>query len=112
MLLIFSDLYDFPSFLKLLQSQPNRELGYGSAGPKSSANPKLIDSLAGKMVRQVAMGLGHSLFLIDAEDAADLPVYTPAELDPAAAVAPVTAAKGKRKPAPAKGPKKKAPKKK
>jgi len=88
------------------------ELGYGSAGPKSSANPKLIDSLAGKMVRQVAMGLGHSLFLIDAEDAADLPVYTPAELDPAAAVAPVTAAKGKRKPAPAKGPKKKAPKKK
>ncbi|MDA9099167.1 hypothetical protein N9L76_09570 [bacterium] len=87
------------------------ELGYGPSGPKSSANPKLIDSLSGKMVQRVAMGIGHSLFLIDTKDAEGLPVFEPKEVDSASVVVPVPA-KGKRKPAPAKGPKKKAPKKK
>jgi alpha-tubulin suppressor-like RCC1 family protein len=94
------------------------ELGYGESGPKSSANPKLIDSLAGKTVRKVAAGIGHSLFLIDKADAADLPVFEPVEFE-AVNARPAPAAQGKkggakRKEAekPAKGPEKKHPKKK
>ena len=92
------------------------ELGYGPNGPKSSANPKLIDSLGGKTVQRVAMGIGHALFLIDAKDAQDLPVFEPEELAGAAGAAAPGPAGAKRKaPAPAKGAKKapkKAPKKK
>ena len=92
------------------------ELGYGASGPKSSANPKLVDSLGGKTVHRVAAGVGHSLFLVDAKDAVDLPVFEPEE-GPAggaggAATAAASGGGAKRKaPAPTKGPKK-APKKK
>lgn len=92
------------------------ELGYGASGPKSSANPKLVDSLGGKTVHRVAAGVGHSLFLVDAKDAVDLPVFEPEERPAAGAGGAATAAASgggaKRKaPAPTKGPKK-APKKK
>jgi hypothetical protein len=92
------------------------ELGYGASGPKSSANPKLVDSLGGKTVHRVAAGVGHSLFLVDAKDAVDLPVFEPEERPAGGAGGgATTAAAGggaKRKaPAPTKGPKK-APKKK
>jgi alpha-tubulin suppressor-like RCC1 family protein len=46
------------------QGGGNGELGYGPDGPKSSANPKLVDSLGQKHVIQVACGVGHTLFLI------------------------------------------------
>ncbi|KAG6557008.1 hypothetical protein Mapa_001424 [Marchantia paleacea] len=41
------------------------ELGYGPTGPKSSANPKLIDVLEGMHVMSVACGVGHTLFVVD-----------------------------------------------
>ncbi|KAG0456429.1 hypothetical protein HPP92_024217 [Vanilla planifolia] len=41
------------------------ELGYGSLGPKSSANPKKIDVLDGMQVKSVACGLGLSLIVVD-----------------------------------------------
>ena len=44
------------------------ELGYGASGPKSSANPKLASTRwAAKPCNRVAAGVGHSLFLVDAE---------------------------------------------
>ena len=91
------------------------ELGYGPSGPKSSANPKLIDSLGGKTVQRVAMGVGHALFLIDAKDAEGLPVFEPEELAGAAGGAGAAAGAKRKAPAPTKGAKKapkKAPKKK
>jgi len=81
------------------------ELGYGPKGPKSSANPKIVDSMSGKMTHQVACGVGHTLFLVDPKDAEGLPTYEPKEV----AADPAGDAK-KRKGGPAKGPKK-APKK-
>ena len=67
-------------------------------------------------MHRVAMGVGHSLFLIDAKDADGLPVFEPEEQAPGAAAAAAAPAGAKRKaPAPAKGAKKapkKAPKKK
>lgn len=53
------------------------ELGYGPKGQKSSANPKLVDDLEGKLVHQVACGTGHTLFLIDAKDVEGLPEWDP-----------------------------------
>lgn len=41
------------------------ELGFGASGPKSSANPKKIDSLEGMHAISVACGLGHSLIVVD-----------------------------------------------
>ena len=46
-------------------------------GQKSSANPKLVDDLEGKLVHQVACGTGHTLFLIDAKDVEGLPEWDP-----------------------------------
>lgn len=76
------------------------ELGYGGS-KKSSANPDVVQSLTGKMVKQVAAGVGHTLFLIENEaDAKDVPKYTPpADVAPA----PVAKAGGKRPAAAAKG---------
>lgn len=70
------------------------ELGYGPKGKKSSANPDLVPSLEGKTTRAVACGVGYTLFLVDKEDAKDLPEFTPApDEEP-----------GKTKAAPAKAP--------
>ena len=66
------------------------ELGYGPGGKKSSANPDKCPSLDGVDTRQVAMGLGHSLFLVKADDPKlkTLPVWDPpAEDDTAPAPA-------------------------
>ncbi|KAI3430646.1 hypothetical protein D9Q98_005239 [Chlorella vulgaris] len=52
------------------------ELGYGPAGKKSSANPDKCMALEGANTLQVAMGFGHTLFLV-------------AEGDPKAEAAPV-----------------------
>ncbi|CAM6093379.1 unnamed protein product [Calypogeia fissa] len=41
------------------------ELGYGPSGPKSSAQPKLVDSLEGMHIISVACGWGHSLIIAD-----------------------------------------------
>ena len=60
------------------------ELGYGEKGPKSSANPKTVDSLGGKCTLQVACGVGHCAFLVKREDAEGCPVFEPKE-PPAAA---------------------------
>jgi hypothetical protein len=45
-----------------------QELGYGPKGKKSSANPALVDSLEGKLVREVAAGVGSMLFLLDQKE--------------------------------------------
>lgn len=64
------------------------ELGYGPKGKKSSANPDLVPSLEGKTTRRVACGNGYTLFLVDKEDAKDLPSFTPGpDLEPKAAAA-------------------------
>lgn len=44
------------------------ELGYGPAGKKSSANPDKCLALEGAHTMQVAMGFGHTLFLVKAGD--------------------------------------------
>jgi len=53
------------------------ELGYGPSGKKSSAQPDLVPSLEGKTTHRVAAGNGFTLFLVDKEDAKDLPSFTP-----------------------------------
>ncbi|KAK9835229.1 hypothetical protein WJX81_007521 [Elliptochloris bilobata] len=85
----------------------NGELGYGASGKKSSANPGKCMALEGAHVVQVALGIGHGLFLADPEHktvkAAE--VYTPAVLEEAAPAAPEAsagAAKGRGKGAAAK----------
>lgn len=54
------------------------ELGYGEGGKKSSANPDKCMSLEGAVTYQVAMGQGHSLFLVDSESDAvkNAPVHS------------------------------------
>eukprot|EP01018_Ginkgo_biloba_P003464 Gb_33541 [translate_table: standard] len=47
------------------------ELGYGSSGPKSSANPKKIDILDGMNVLSVASGCVYSLIVVDRANVAD-----------------------------------------
>ncbi|XP_020245263.1 protein RCC2 isoform X2 [Asparagus officinalis] len=47
------------------------ELGYGSLGQKSSANPKKVELLDGMHVTSVACGLGLSLIVVDGTNAAD-----------------------------------------
>jgi len=53
------------------------ELGYGPKGKKSSANPDLVPALEGKTTRRVACGNGYTLFLVDKDEAKDLPKFTP-----------------------------------
>lgn len=53
------------------------ELGYGPSGKKSSAQPDLVPSLEGKTTHRVAAGNGFTLFLVEKEDAKDLPSFTP-----------------------------------
>eukprot|EP00252_Welwitschia_mirabilis_P014452 TRINITY_DN3175_c0_g1_i1.p1 TRINITY_DN3175_c0_g1~~TRINITY_DN3175_c0_g1_i1.p1 ORF type:complete len:542 (+),score=116.28 TRINITY_DN3175_c0_g1_i1:427-2052(+) len=47
------------------------ELGFGPLGPRSSANPRKIDSLEGMHVKSVACGFGHSLIVIDRRNMED-----------------------------------------
>lgn len=47
------------------------ELGFGATGPKSSANPKKIDSLEGMHAISVACGVGHSLIVVDRTNMGD-----------------------------------------
>lgn len=49
------------------QSNGYYELGFGESGKKSSANPDKCMALEGVDCYQVAMGVGHSLFLVDAD---------------------------------------------
>lgn len=77
------------------------ELGYGEGGKKSSANPDKCYALEGVTCHQVAMGVGHSLFLVDPEDVKvkDAPVWEPpSEKDEDV---PVSGAGSKRKAPPA-----------
>lgn len=81
------------------------ELGYGPKGKKSSANPDKVPSLAGLTTQQVACGIGHTLFLVDAEQVGDMPVWENTnEEQPAAADGPAKG--GKRKAAGTEGAKK------
>ena len=54
------------------------ELGYGEGGKKSSANPDKCMALEGALCHQVAMGQGHSLFLVDSDcsQVKDAPVHS------------------------------------
>jgi hypothetical protein len=97
------------------QGAGNGELGYGLKGPKSSANPKLVDSLKEKMIHMVACGVGHTLFVIDPKHAEGLPTWEPPSDEGAADEAGGAKRKGRPAAADAKKPKKapkKAPKKK
>lgn len=62
----------------------NNELGYGTGGKKSSANPDKVMSLEGMHTAQVAAGVGFTLFLVDAPEAelAELPVWDVEPVDP------------------------------
>ena len=81
------------------------ELGYGEGGKKSSANPDKCTALEGATVIQVAMGAGHSLFLVDPESDAvkNAPTYAAfQEIDdkvPTAKEAPGGAGKKRGRPA-------------
>lgn len=63
------------------QSGGYSELGYGPGGKKSSANPDKCPALEGVDCWAVALGVGHSLFLVDPEAPAVVgaPVYEPAK---------------------------------
>ena len=95
------------------QGGGNGELGYGPKGPKSSANPKLVDTLKDKLTHQVACGVGHTLFIVEPKDAEGLPTWEPPSDELAGTAADPTAGGAKKRGAhlQAKGPKKKAPKK-
>lgn len=71
------------------------ELGYGPKGKKSSANPDKVPSLSGLTTQQVACGMGHTLFLVDASQVEDMPVWENNNVEQAAA--PEGGAGGKRK---------------
>lgn len=47
------------------------ELGYGKGENKSSAKPKFVNGLDSCMVTGLACGMGHTLFLVQDEDAED-----------------------------------------
>ncbi|RZC66598.1 hypothetical protein C5167_010302 [Papaver somniferum] len=49
----------------------NGELGYGPKGPKSSANPKKVDSLEGMHVMSVACGSAYSMVIVDRTNVGD-----------------------------------------
>ncbi|RZC44782.1 hypothetical protein C5167_037733 [Papaver somniferum] len=49
----------------------NGELGYGPKGPKSSANPKKVDSLEGMHVMSVACGSAYSMVVVDRTNVGD-----------------------------------------
>ncbi|KAL3683383.1 hypothetical protein R1sor_001405 [Riccia sorocarpa] len=63
------------------------ELGYGPTGPKSSAQPKKIDTLEDMHVMRVACGVGHTLFIVDRTQAPEkyekLETFTASEYSPA-----------------------------
>lgn len=60
------------------------ELGYGDNGPKTSANPKRVDALAGVQILAVAAGTGNTYFLADeASGVSKLPVWAPPPDGPA-----------------------------
>ena len=65
------------------QSNGYSELGYGEGGKKSSANPDKCMALEGVKCYQVAMGVAHSLFLVDPEDekVKNAPVFEGKEVD-------------------------------
>lgn len=46
------------------------ELGYGAKGVKSSTKPKYVDDLEGATVLSVAMGMAHSLAIVDVDNSA------------------------------------------
>jgi len=50
---------------------PNGELGFGSAGAKSSSKPKFVDQLDSCLVTEVSCAYGHTLLLIRNEDEED-----------------------------------------
>ncbi|KAL6766701.1 hypothetical protein ACKKBG_A37020 [Auxenochlorella protothecoides x Auxenochlorella symbiontica] len=79
------------------------ELGYGPGGKKSSANPDKCPSLEGVNTYQVAMGFGHSLFLVDPDHpkVGELPVWDVAAEDAAAPANGATSKSGKAAAAPA-----------
>ena len=82
------------------------ELGYGEGGKKSSANPDKCLALEGVDCYQVAMGVGHSLFLVDPEHekVKNAPVWEPTtDKDEDAPVAGGNAVGTKRKAPAAKG---------
>jgi len=60
------------------------ELGYGlkKGGQKSSSNPKIVEPLEGVYIKQVACGLGHTLYIARDEESDrplldKIPVYDP-----------------------------------
>ncbi|CAK0738461.1 hypothetical protein CVIRNUC_001046 [Coccomyxa viridis] len=57
------------------------ELAYGEKGKKSSANPDKCQALEGIYTHQVALGIGHSMFLVDpdSEKVKDFEVFEPEE---------------------------------
>ncbi|KAK9806651.1 hypothetical protein WJX73_004262 [Symbiochloris irregularis] len=58
------------------------ELGYGSSGKKSSANPDKCMALEGCTTLQVAAGMGQLLFLVKPDDKTKaLPVFEPEVLE-------------------------------
>lgn len=75
------------------------ELGYGPGGKKSSANPDKCPSLEGITCYQVAMGFGHSVFLMNADSPKikELPVWdiTPEDASAPSGAAAVTSKSGK-----------------
>ena len=77
------------------------ECGFGEGGPKSSANPKKVDALEGRVANMCAAGTGLMMVLM--KDPVDsFPLYEPPNDAPAPAKAGAGGAKRK---APAKAPK-------
>ena len=72
------------------------ELGYGEGGKKSSANPDKCMALEGVECWQVALGAGHTLFLVDAEHekVKGAPVWDAKPIDDEAPSAVTAAEKG------------------
>jgi len=55
----------------------NGELGYGATGKKSSTKPELVNSLMGLKTHRIAMGVAHTVFLVEGTDEqlAKFPVF-------------------------------------
>lgn len=52
------------------------ELGYGKKGPKSSTKPKLMDSMEGLRVMEVAAGMAFTFLLVTAENSEEKELLT------------------------------------
>lgn len=101
-----------PSVITWGQAQYG-ELGYGVGGRKTSANPEKCEALDAVKCQQVAMGFGHTVFLVDPNNpkAQSAPVWEPKEaIDPVQTASAVAGATGSKRKAP--GPPKGANKKK